>query len=98
MSNIAKAERITTRSVGLYHRNIWAVTGDRSVLPPLVGTTIMKISEKYRARALASEKLAREVPNSDFKRAWTDIAIEWHALAARRTQEVSQDVELHQQP
>jgi hypothetical protein len=68
------------------------------VLPPLVGTTIMKISEKYRARALACEKLAREVPNSDFKRAWTDIAIEWHALAARRAQEVSQDVELHQQP
>ena len=54
----------------------------------------MKISEKYRLRALACEKLGREVPNGDFKSAWEEIAIEWHALAARRAQEVSQDREL----
>jgi hypothetical protein len=50
----------------------------------------MEISEKYRSKALACEKLAREVPNQDFKHAWEDIAIEWHALAGRRAQEVSQ--------
>jgi hypothetical protein len=64
------------------------------MLPPLSGTTIMKISEKYRSKALACEKLAREVPNYDFKCAWQEIAIEWHALAGRRAQEVSQDREL----
>jgi hypothetical protein len=63
------------------------------VLSP-VGMPIMKISEKYRLRALACEKLGRDVPNSDFKNAWAEIAIEWHALAARRAQEVSQDREL----
>jgi hypothetical protein len=54
----------------------------------------MKISEKYRLKALACEKLGREVPNSDFKNAWAEIAIEWHALAARRALEVNQDREL----
>jgi hypothetical protein len=54
----------------------------------------MKISEKYRNKALACEKLAREVPNSDFKSAWTEIAIEWHALASRRAHEVGHDHEL----
>ena len=55
----------------------------------------MKISEKYRLKALACEKLARDVPNIEFKNAWAEIAIEWHALAARRALEVSQDRELH---
>jgi hypothetical protein len=54
----------------------------------------MKISEKYRLKALACEKLGREVPNIDFKLAWAEIAIEWHALAARRVLEVNQDREL----
>ena len=35
----------------------------------------MKISEKYRSKALACEKLAREVPNHDFKCAWEEIAV-----------------------
>jgi hypothetical protein len=64
------------------------------VLPPLVESTIMKISEKYRSKALACEKLSREVPNYDFKSAWAEIAIEWHALAFRRAQEVSRLLEL----
>jgi hypothetical protein len=54
----------------------------------------MKISEKYRLKALACEKRGREVPNLTFKSAWAEVAIEWHALAARRAQEVSQDREL----
>ena len=54
----------------------------------------MKISEKYRRRALECEKLAQKVSNSDFKAAWTEIAIEWHALASRRAYEVTQDQEL----
>jgi hypothetical protein len=56
--------------------------------------TIMKIFEKYRSKALACEKLAREVPNYDFSCAWSEIAIEWHALASRRAQEVNPDYEL----
>jgi len=78
-----------------HHRNFWAATGDRECCAPAAsGKTIMKISEKYRSKALACEKLADEVPNRDFKSAWTEIAIEWHALASRRAQEVSQDREL----
>ncbi len=61
------------------------------VLPPPVGTTIMKISEKYRFKALACEKFAREARDNHLKSAWAEIAIEWHALAARSAQEVSQD-------
>jgi hypothetical protein len=57
----------------------------------------MMISEKYRSKALACEKLGREVPNIDFKLAWEELAIEWHALANRRAQEVSQDHELRTQ-
>jgi hypothetical protein len=57
----------------------------------------MMISEKYRSKALACEKLGREVPNIDFKLAWEELATEWHALANRRAQEVSQDHELRTQ-
>jgi hypothetical protein len=53
----------------------------------------MKISERYRIKALACEKIGREMPNKDFKSAWEEIAIEWHALANQRAQEV-QDREL----
>jgi hypothetical protein len=77
-----------------YHRNVWAATGDRECCAPASsGTIIMEISEKYRSKALACEKLAREVPNRDFRHAWEDIAIEWHALATRRAQEVSREIE-----
>jgi hypothetical protein len=51
----------------------------------------MKIFEKYRAKALASEELAKEVRDYELRRAWAEIAIEWHALAVRREQEISQD-------
>jgi hypothetical protein len=64
------------------------------VLPPGRGQLTMLISEKYRGKALSCEKLSREVANYDFKCAWTEIAMEWHALANRRAQEVSQRGEL----
>jgi hypothetical protein len=54
----------------------------------------MKISERYRAKALASEKRERETTDYQTKCAWTEIAIEWHALANRRAQEVGQDHDL----
>jgi hypothetical protein len=43
----------------------------------------MKISEKYRSKALACEKFGREATNYDIKCAWEEIAIEWHCLANR---------------
>lgn len=54
----------------------------------------MKISEKYRLKALACEKLGRDVPNRDFKLAWAEIAIEWHALATRMAQDFERDRKL----
>jgi hypothetical protein len=58
----------------------------------------MKISEKYRSKALDCEKLGNAAKDYDIKCAWNDIAIEWHSLAARRAQEVSQDRELQNTP
>ena len=51
----------------------------------------MKISEKYRNKALACEKLSNEAKDYDIKCAWAEIAIEWHSLASRIAQEVGQD-------
>jgi hypothetical protein len=59
-----------------------------------VKATGMKISEKYRIKALDCEKLGRAAKDYDIKCAWSDIAIEWHCLANRRAQEVGQDREL----
>lgn len=62
--------------------------GDRECrAPDQVEMTIMKVSEQYRLKALACEKLALEVPNYDFKCAWTDLAVEWHLLANRAAEE-----------
>jgi hypothetical protein len=58
----------------------------------------MNISEKYRSKALACEKLSQEVPNYDFKCAWAEIAMEWHALASRRALEVKQVREPDKEP
>jgi hypothetical protein len=38
-------------------------------------------AETYRLRALISERLARDATDKAIKLAWTDIGIEWHALA-----------------
>jgi hypothetical protein len=48
---------------------------------------MIKISEGYRAKALASEASARAAIDSAIRDAWTDIAIEWHALANRTARE-----------
>jgi len=54
----------------------------------------MKISEKYRAKALNCEKLGRDAKDQAVKRAWAEIAIEWHCLANRTAQQTVQDSEL----
>ena len=54
----------------------------------------MKISEKYRFKALACEKLGRDATDFDTRCAWAEIAIEWHALANRMAEEVGIDKEL----
>jgi hypothetical protein len=54
----------------------------------------MKISEKYRAKALNCEKLGCAAKEYDAKCEWADIAIEWHYLANRAAQESSLDHEL----
>jgi hypothetical protein len=51
---------------------------------------MMNISEKYRLKALASERFAKEAPDAATKVAWEEIAIEWHALANRVAQEICQ--------
>jgi hypothetical protein len=54
----------------------------------------MKISEKYRAKALDCENRGRDAKNYDMKCGWADMAIEWHCLANRTAQESSLDCEL----
>jgi hypothetical protein len=51
---------------------------------------MISISERFRFRALASEVFARDATDSAIKDAWTEIAIEWHALANRIAQETGQ--------
>jgi hypothetical protein len=43
----------------------------------------MTLSQKYRLKALASEEFARDATDDPTRSAWTEIAIEWHALANR---------------
>jgi hypothetical protein len=44
---------------------------------------MINLSEKYRLKAIACEKLVREAADQTIKFAWAEIAIEWHALANR---------------
>lgn len=41
----------------------------------------LKISEKYRLKALACEKTAHEATDAAARAAWSELAVEWHALA-----------------
>jgi hypothetical protein len=41
------------------------------------------LSDRFRAKALAAEECAKTAPDVVVKVAWTEIAIEWHALAAK---------------
>jgi len=54
----------------------------------------MKISEKYRAKALDCEKLGAAAKAYDIKCEWGEIAIEWHCLANRTAQESGLDHDL----
>jgi hypothetical protein len=54
----------------------------------------MRVSEKYRSKALICEKLAWQASDLDIRRAWSDIAIEWHTLASRTALDANQDREL----
>jgi hypothetical protein len=53
-----------------------------------------KLSEKYRIKALAAEESAKSAPDPATKVAWTEIAIEWHALATKTAVGVSRDLEI----
>jgi len=53
-----------------------------------------KLSEKYRVKALAAEELARIAPDAALKAAWSEIAIEWHALANKTALEAPKDPEI----
>jgi hypothetical protein len=44
---------------------------------------VPKLTDKYRAKALCAEASAKTAPDAATKVAWTEIAIEWHALAAK---------------
>ncbi len=58
----------------------------------------MKIFEKYRAKALACEKLGRDTRDFDIQCAWAEIAIEWHALANRvAADHADRDLEIAEQ-
>jgi hypothetical protein len=80
--------RIWVRLV--YHRHPGQLPVTESVVLPPNGepSDMTKTSsEFYRDKAFAAEKLARQVGNKDFRCAWSDIAIEWHALANRAAHE-----------
>jgi len=62
--------------------------------PAIHGAMGMRISEKYRLKALDCEKLGRAAKAYEFKCEWSDIAIEWHYLANRTAQESGLDREL----
>jgi hypothetical protein len=54
----------------------------------------MKISEKYRIKAIDCEQRGRDAKDYDIKCAWADIAMDWHCLANRTAQESSLDREV----
>jgi hypothetical protein len=60
----------------------------------MVNTLTIKNSQKYRLKALVCEKLVRDATSPELKSGWSEIAIEWHALASQTAQEVGQDYEL----
>ena len=53
-----------------------------------------QLSEKYRLKALAAEECAKTAPDAATKLAWTEIAIEWHALATKTAVGLSKDLEI----
>lgn len=51
---------------------------------------MINISGKYRLKAFACEAFARDATCSAIRMAWTEIAIECHALANRTARETAQ--------
>jgi hypothetical protein len=49
---------------------------------------------KSRTKALAAEECAKIAPDAATKVAWTEIAIEWHALATKTAVGVAKDLEI----
>jgi hypothetical protein len=72
------------------HRNSWGAIGDLAITQSII---MIEISERYRAKALASEARARFATDSAIRDAWNDIAIEWHALAHRTAIECSKSAQ-----
>jgi hypothetical protein len=52
------------------------------------------LSERYRLKALTAEECAKNAPDPATKVAWTEIAIEWHALATKTAVGVTKDLEI----
>jgi hypothetical protein len=52
------------------------------------------LSARYRAKALAAEESAKTAPDQATKVAWTEIAIEWHALATKTAVGIEKDLEI----
>jgi hypothetical protein len=49
------------------------------------------LSQKYRLKALACEKIARGTSIVELRDGWLEVAIEWHALASRVAREFGLD-------
>jgi len=49
-----------------------------SNVDPMIG-----LSERYRIKALACESASEQATDPALKAAWSEIAMEWHALAYR---------------
>jgi hypothetical protein len=52
------------------------------------------LSEQYRAKALVAEEAAKTATDRAIKAAWTEIAIEWHALATKTAVGIEKDMEI----
>jgi hypothetical protein len=59
-----------------------------------MGADMPYLSEKYRVKALAAEEAAKTAPDQATKIAWTEIAIEWHALATKTAVGIEKDLEI----
>ena len=44
---------------------------------------MIDLSERYRRKALACEHASKDATEPALKAAWSEIAMEWHALAYR---------------
>jgi hypothetical protein len=45
------------------------------------------VAERYRLKALASERFSQAATDPTVRTAWVEIAIEWHTLSNRAAQE-----------